>query len=324
MFLARNNWRGLLAPLYLLMVVMFVAHPVHAKEVPLAPENYLLDEANLFSDIFESNLILQLYELEQETSAEIGVLTVTSLEGDSIEMYANEVFREWGIGQAELDNGVLLLIALEDREMRIEVGYGLEGRITDADASWIIRNTLVPAFQAEDFESGVSGAIDELRLEILAEAEEYYDDYYDVDFEYEPVPLITTNDPIQQAIGAAFFGFLILLFTLFIMAFIPIKRRKNVQKLPIVSVVLMIFFIFAGAKLLAFVFGIIAGLIYDSIIRNLKMDEWTGGGGSGGSWGGFSGGGSSGGGGFSSGGGGFSGGGFSGGSSGGGGSSGSW
>jgi uncharacterized protein len=84
------------------------------------------------------------------------VLTIPSLEGQTVEEVANEVFKAWGLGQAERDNGVLLLVARDDRELRIEVGYGLEGDLTDAEAGRIIRNVIVPAFREGDFDGGVT------------------------------------------------------------------------------------------------------------------------------------------------------------------------
>jgi uncharacterized protein len=90
------------------------------------------------------------------------VITISNLGGDTIENFAEKLFQEWGIGKNKKDNGVLLLIVRDDRQMRIEVGYGLEGALTDAQSFWIIQNVLKPAFQQGDYYGGISGGIDNI------------------------------------------------------------------------------------------------------------------------------------------------------------------
>ena len=114
----------------------------------------VVDNAEILSPQTETTIILLLENHEQETSNQVTVLTIPTLGGESIESYANRVFRTWGLGRADVNNGVLLLIAKNDRELRIEVGYGLEGSLTDAEAGRIIRNVIVPMFRSDDFEGG--------------------------------------------------------------------------------------------------------------------------------------------------------------------------
>ena len=106
---------------------------------------------NDFAEIFEKEYIDKMEtlitDLEKETTAEIAVVTTDSLEGKSIEMYAVELFEAWGIGKADKDNGILFLVALKDREYRIEVGYGLENVITDVIASDILDEIVLPKFK---------------------------------------------------------------------------------------------------------------------------------------------------------------------------------
>lgn len=85
-------------------------------------------------------------DLEKKTTAELAVVTVKSLNGKTIEVYSNELFTEWGIGKPEKNNGVLLLISMGERQLRIEVGYGLENVINDVIASNIINEVVVPYF----------------------------------------------------------------------------------------------------------------------------------------------------------------------------------
>jgi len=92
---------------------------------------------------------------EQATTEQVVVVTVPDLQGRSIEEFGVQLGREWGIGQQGEDNGALLIVARDDRRMRIEVGYGLEGRLTDAQSSIIINQILTPAFRRGDFEGGI-------------------------------------------------------------------------------------------------------------------------------------------------------------------------
>ncbi|MEK9174957.1 MAG: TPM domain-containing protein, partial [Patescibacteria group bacterium] len=102
----------------------------------------------------------KLVQFEKESSNEISVVTISNLQGDSIENFAVKLFEEWKIGKAKNDNGILLLIVRDDRKMRIEVGYGLEGAIPDATAYSIITNILTPTFKQGDYFGGINSAVD--------------------------------------------------------------------------------------------------------------------------------------------------------------------
>lgn len=103
---------------------------------------------------------------EARATDQLVVATIPSLQGTSIEDYANRLFRTWQIGQAKKNNGVLLLVAPSERKVRIEVGYGLEGILTDAVSATIIRNAIVPAFKSGDMAAGIVKGTDAI-LEIL-------------------------------------------------------------------------------------------------------------------------------------------------------------
>lgn len=142
---------------HILCSVFFLAAPffAHAQE-PLYPEKptgFVNDQASILGDTTE--LERSLANFETETSNEVAVLTIPSTGEVTIEEYAVTLFEKWGIGKRENDNGVLLLVALEDREMRIEVGYGLEGALPDATAKSIITNEITPAFQDGRYADGV-------------------------------------------------------------------------------------------------------------------------------------------------------------------------
>lgn len=105
--------------------------------------------------------------LEEKTGDQVVVLTIPSLKGANLEQYSLGVARKWALGEKEKNNGVLFLIAKNDRKMRIEVGYGLEGKLTDAIASYIIRNEVAPAFRSGDFSGGIKRGVSSI-VNVLA------------------------------------------------------------------------------------------------------------------------------------------------------------
>ncbi|MCF6276414.1 MAG: TPM domain-containing protein [Candidatus Magasanikbacteria bacterium] len=127
---------------------------------PGTPTGFVNDFADMFSQEQEDVLNQKLTNFEKETSNEIAIVTVPNLGEDTIENFAVELFAEWGIGKKKNDNGVLLLISRDDRKMRIEVGYGLEGALTDLQSHQIIQNFLVPNFKQELYFEGVNSALD--------------------------------------------------------------------------------------------------------------------------------------------------------------------
>lgn len=121
--------------------------------------NPIVDKASLISDGVEINLNQQLMTLSDSTGIQLAVLTIPSLEGEVLELYSMKVAEKWKLGSAEKDTGVLLLIALEERSIRIEVGYGLEGILTDTKCGLIIRNIIAPEFRNGNYQAGIVNAI---------------------------------------------------------------------------------------------------------------------------------------------------------------------
>ncbi|MEP9356722.1 TPM domain-containing protein [Xanthobacter sp. KR7-65] len=126
----------------------------------------VVDAAHVLDPATLAALDAKLATQEAKVTDQVVVATVPSLQGTSVEDYANRLFRAWQIGQAKKNNGVLFLVAPGERKVRIEVGYGLEGVLTDAVASTIIRNAVVPAFKAGDMAAGIVKGTDAI-LEIL-------------------------------------------------------------------------------------------------------------------------------------------------------------
>jgi uncharacterized protein len=123
------------------------------------PAGRVNDFAGVLDASVEAEIDQLLADLERKTSSEVAVAVVKSLDGMSVEEYANRMFKEWGVGQAKQDNGVLVLVAPAEREMRIEVGYGLEGVLPDGLAGEIIREQFTPRFREDDYPGGIRDGI---------------------------------------------------------------------------------------------------------------------------------------------------------------------
>lgn len=146
----------------LALIQVFIAFSLTAvaqRAIPPHGGIWVHDDANILSPAGKAGLEALLKAERDSTSNQIAVLLISSLEGDDIDDYANRVFHEWKLGDEKKDNGVLFLIALQDRKMKIEVGYGLEGALTDALSSRINRNEVAPYFRTGDYEGGVKAGV---------------------------------------------------------------------------------------------------------------------------------------------------------------------
>lgn len=146
----------------LIITILFFALPVMAYYNPGNPAGFVNDYADIIMDSDEQALENKLVNFEKESSNEISVVTILSLEGDIIENFASGLFEEWKIGKENNDNGILILVAKDDHKMRIEVGYGLEGALTDAQSWWIIDDIMKPAFREENYYKGIDTAVDNI------------------------------------------------------------------------------------------------------------------------------------------------------------------
>jgi len=133
--------------------------PAHGADVPFLTGR-VVDNAEILKPATRDKITAALKAHEQASGDQIAVLTVPTIGDDSIEEYAVKVFENWKLGQKGKDNGVLVVVAPKDRKMRIEVGYGLEGTLTDAAASRIIRNVMTPSFKAGDFDKGIAAGVE--------------------------------------------------------------------------------------------------------------------------------------------------------------------
>lgn len=150
-----------------------------ARTLALAAPSYpalsgrVVDSANVLVPDTRRALEAKLAELEDKSGIQLVVATVASLQGYEIEPYANGLFRFWKLGEAKRNNGVLLLVAPNEKRVRIEVGYGLEGTLTDALSKIIITNAMAPRFKANDFAGGVSRGVDDIITVLTTDASEW-------------------------------------------------------------------------------------------------------------------------------------------------------
>jgi uncharacterized protein len=147
----------LLAP----FLVAILSVTASAQTFP-KPTGRVNDFANVIDASTEAEIDRQLDLLEQNTTSEIAVATVKSLDDMSVEEYGNRLFKAWGVGQGKQDNGVLVLVAPSERKMRIEVGYGLEGVLPDGLAGQVIRDDFTPSFKNGDYSGGIRTGVTHL------------------------------------------------------------------------------------------------------------------------------------------------------------------
>jgi uncharacterized protein len=147
------------ARLMLFLCLLLVPAPAWALDVPMLTGR-VVDLAHVLPAPTVEALTARLKTHEDSTSNQISVLVLPSLEGEPLESFSHRVATTWKLGQKGTDNGVLLLVAMKERKIRIEVGYGLEGTLTDARSAQIIRNEIVPRFRAGDVPGGVTAGVD--------------------------------------------------------------------------------------------------------------------------------------------------------------------
>lgn len=139
----------------LLFVILVTFSTAHGTDVPYLTGR-VNDNAQILSENARKSLTETLKEHEDRTTNQIVILTILSLEGESIEDFSNKVFNEWKLGQKDRDNGILIVIVPEEKKMRIEVGYGLEGTLTDLQSGRIIRNIMAPRFREGNLDGGIT------------------------------------------------------------------------------------------------------------------------------------------------------------------------
>ena len=163
-------WRlGVLAAVLVMLLGCFASL---AADFPTLTGR-IVDQMNVISPEAKSALEPRLAELEEKSGIQLVVATVASLGGQDIEPYANQLFRTWKLGEKAKNNGVLLLVAPNERRVRIEVGYGLEGTLTDALSKVIIANAMTPRFKSGDYSGGISRGVDDIITVLTTDSSEW-------------------------------------------------------------------------------------------------------------------------------------------------------
>src|SRR4051812_30777516 len=133
----------------------------------------VVDEANVIDSATRASLAQKLAALEDKTKDQLVVVTLKSLQGTSIEDFGVQLGRHWQIGQKGTNNGVLLIVVPSERKVRIEIGYGLEGTLTDAVSRLIIENAIIPRFRTNDFSGGITRGVEDIISVLTGDAEEW-------------------------------------------------------------------------------------------------------------------------------------------------------
>lgn len=141
----------------LILLIIIPLYNIEAKPQDLSPTKlkYVNDYVNIIDDDTKNSIVSIGNELENKTGAQEVVVIINSLEGRDIESYANELFRTWGIGEKDKNNGLLILISIKDKKWRVEVGKGLEGTITDIYSVRVMDSEAAPKFKQGDFNTGI-------------------------------------------------------------------------------------------------------------------------------------------------------------------------
>ena len=183
----------------IIILLLFIFSFLNADITQYFPklDGRIIDQANLLSPDVKKDIDGILKKQEKETSNQIVVVILNSLNGYTIEEFSYQLGRFWGIGQKDKNNGILLVVSMEEKKVRIEVGYGLEGALTDKIAHEIINYTIKPNFKANQYELGILKAINEIMAAIKGE---YQVKAKSNDF----------NEPINAFIPLGFFALIFL------------------------------------------------------------------------------------------------------------------
>lgn len=161
----------------IMLVIMIIPAAATSIDLPKPTNNFFVNDfAGVIDSEYEQHIQNEAVSLYEKTDAQVVVVTIDSLNGESLEEYANVLFEEWGIGSAKEDNGVLLLVSIGDRLSRIEVGYGLEGALPDGKTGRIQDNYMIPYFEENEYGAGITNGF-------FAIIQEIYSEY---GIEYEP------------------------------------------------------------------------------------------------------------------------------------------
>ncbi len=187
------------------IICLLVASVALSTGIPDKPQKYVVDLAGIVDDTTENRLNGYLQELEQKTTAQMVVLTLLSLEGESIEDVSITIAHDkWKLGQKGKDNGVLFLISVKDRKYRIEVGYGLEGVLPDSLVGSLGRDLLVPYFKKGDYSNGIFATTLAMANKIAEDTGVKIEGMPSIKYQTSPTGKDKPTDPLSTIIGILF------------------------------------------------------------------------------------------------------------------------
>jgi len=192
-------------------LILGLAAAAFAFDFP-ALSGRVVDQAGVMTQASRNAVEAKSKDLEDKSGIQLVVATVKSLQGSDVETYANQLFRFWKLGEAKKNNGVLLLVAPVEHKVRIEVGYGLEGTLTDALSAVIIQSAILPRFKANDFSGGIERGVDGIISVLRGDAAEW-----------QPKPKSPSND----SLGVTIFVILFILIIFVIIVFGIIGSRRS-------------------------------------------------------------------------------------------------
>lgn len=196
-------------------LALFIAFAMPVRADPAYPafSAPVVDAAHVLSDADRSEITRKLFDLQMKTGIQFAVATVPSLDGLEIEPYANGLFRNWKVGQKGVNNGLLLVVAPKEHKLRFEVGYGLEGTMTDLQSKLILRNTMVPKLKAGDTAGAVTAGVDDA-ITVLTK-------------DKASLPDRLKPAPAADDTGDMVLGFFVMLFIFVVFAFIIYKISRG-------------------------------------------------------------------------------------------------
>ena len=196
----RNRRLSLITAVFVFFLFVSVGR---SADIPEKPQRYVVDLAGIVDDGVENRLNGYLQELEQKTTAQMIILTISSLEGESIEDLSITIAHDkWKLGQKGKDNGLLFLISVKDRKYRIEVGYGLEGVLPDSLVGSLGRDLLVPYFRKGDYSNGIFATTLAMANKIAADAGVKIEGMPSI--KYPTPPTGKPGGPLSTIIGIVF------------------------------------------------------------------------------------------------------------------------
>jgi uncharacterized protein len=200
---------------FILLIVLMTAIPMAALEVPPTPTQWVTDAAGILGGTEEDLLNRKLEQFEKDSGAQFIIYTFPSIETESIEDFTIRCVERWKVGRKGYDNGLVLFVFAKERKIRFEVGYGLEGTITDAYSSQVTRELMAPHFQKGDYAGGMLAAVDAITAKIKKNE--------------APVPPVQGRDSGQQRASGDSFGVIPMLIVLFVVFFVivPMLSRRR-------------------------------------------------------------------------------------------------